>query len=66
MKPGEVTPSGGDKYDPVPCPNGLPGYCSAMNVWGKAWEDWGIQVKNILDSLGTPTGVSPPPPPPFK
>jgi hypothetical protein len=66
MKPNPKVSEAGDPYQQVDCPNGLPAFCQAMNAWGKAWEEWGNQVKSILDNLGPPTGVSPPPPPPFK
>lgn len=56
-------------YDSVDCPGGGPkSQCDALNVWGAAWEAWGVEVVAELRRLGggTPTNVSPPPPPPFK
>ena len=58
--------SGGSQYQPVDCPGGGKALCDALNALGVAWEDWGKQVKNVIDAMGPPTGVSPPPPPPFK
>ena len=57
------------QYHPVNCPGGGPkSQCDALNVWGAAWEAWGVEVVAELRRLGggTPTNVSPPPPPPFK
>lgn len=56
-------------YERVDCPGGGPkSQCDALNVWGAAWEAWGVEVVAELRRLGggTPTNVSPPPPPPFK
>lgn len=58
--------SGGSTYQPVDCPGGGKALCDALNIWGAAWQAWGAEVKAKVDLLGPPTGVSPPPPPPFK
>lgn len=56
-------------YEPVDCPSGGPKQqCQSLNDWGAAWEAWGLTVKQAIENLtgGGPTGVSPPPKPPYK
>jgi hypothetical protein len=65
----ESPPAQRTKYEPVDCPKGGPdAQCAAMNVWGEAWRVWGEEVRAELTRLGSgpPTGVAPPPKPPFK
>lgn len=62
------TAAEGRAYQPVECPSGGPKkQCEALNVWGKAWQDWGNEVVAELRRLGGggPAPVSPPPKPPF-
>ncbi len=66
---GKATRAKPDPYEPVDCPGGGPKQqCETLNAWAAAWEAWGLEVIEALDDLagGTPTGVSPPPKPPYK
>ena len=47
-------------YERVDCPGGGPkSQCDALNVWGAAWEAWGVEVVAELRRLGggTPTAA---------
>jgi hypothetical protein len=65
---GKATAATSGAYEPVECPSGGPKQqCETLNAWGEAWRQWGEEVRDALDALsgGTPTGVSPPPKPPY-